>query len=135
MIKANSLSKERDTAQTKALFNVYTTLLTSTTQGKVHNPTGEGVRAISSQAQLKAAKHKEMATASAAALETKTKEGTAKRNIQRKKTKDSYDSTKKKQGGHGKGQWKDIMMDPSYTEEVPLDEADPIYGTFSLLLR
>lgn len=58
------------------------------------------------------------------------KEGTAKRNITRKKTADrdsgNYNSLHKKQGGHGKGQWKDVM-DPSYVEEIPIDEKDPIY--------
>jgi hypothetical protein len=110
-----------------------------TKQGKVRNPTGEGVRAISTQAQAKAAKHAaytKNGTAEAAATkteedhETKVKEGTAKRNITRKKTDDretgNYDSSKKKQGGHGKGQWKD-EMDPQYVESAPIDEKDPIY--------
>ena len=64
------------------------------------------------------------------AHETKTKEGTAKRNITRKKTADkdsgNYNSAHKKQGGHGKGQWKE-MMDPSYADEIPIDENDPIF--------
>ena len=56
---------------------------------------------------------------------TKTKEGTAKRNIQRKKTDGNFDSRNKKQGGHGKGKWKDDIM---YDEEIePLDEKDPLY--------
>lgn len=103
----------------------------------MHNPTGEGVRAISAQAQAKAAKHaeKEAETPPATTVhaddhETKVKEGTAKRNITRKKTADrdsgNYNSMHKKQGGHGKGQWKDVM-DPSYTEEIPIDENDPLY--------
>jgi MA3 domain len=62
--------------------------------------------------------------------ETKVKEGTAKRNITRKKTADkdtgNYNSCYKKQGGHGKGQWKEDM-DPSYVIEIPLDKDDPIY--------
>ena len=62
--------------------------------------------------------------------ETKVKEGTAKRNITRKKTADkdtgNYNSSFKKQGGHGKGQWKE-EMDPSYAVEIPIDEKDPIY--------
>lgn len=61
--------------------------------------------------------------------ETKTKEGTAKRNITRKKTDPretgNYDSRNKKQGGHGKGQWKDdVILDD---EAVPLDEKDPLF--------
>jgi len=104
----------------------------------VHNPTGEGVRAVNSQVQAKAAKHA-AATAAAAVVteekpadahETRVKEGTAKRNITRKKTADrdsgNYNSMHKKQGGHGKGQWKEVM-DPSYAETVPIDEKDPLY--------
>ena len=72
---------------------------------------------MSSQVQAKAAKHAEKE----ADHETKTKEGTAKRNIVRKKTSDkdsgNYNSMHKKQGGHGKGQWKDVM-DPSYIGEL-----------------
>jgi MA3 domain len=64
--------------------------------------------------------------------ETKVgKEGTAKRNITRKKTNEkdtgNYNSNYKKQGGHGKGQWQADVMDPSYVEEIPVDEKDPIY--------
>lgn len=103
--------------------------LTTAPQGRVHNPSGEGVRAISSQVQAKVAKHSS-SQLSSDDHETKTKEGTAKRNITRKKTADkdtgNYNSIHKKQGGHGKGQWKD-MMDPSYAEEMPLDEKDPLY--------
>ena len=71
------------------------------------------------------------AAAAAAALhETKVKEGTAKRNITRKKTADkdtgNFNSSFKKQGGHGKGQWKE-EMDPSYAVKVPIDEKDPLY--------
>jgi programmed cell death protein 4 len=64
--------------------------------------------------------------------ETKVKEGTAKRNITRKKTADkesgNYNSVHKKQGGHGKGQWQEMMDPASYAEEeIPIDEKDPIY--------
>jgi programmed cell death protein 4 len=58
------------------------------------------------------------------------KEGTSKRNITRKKTSDkesgNFDSGKKKQGGHGKGEWQDAM-DPHYSDDEPIDENDPIY--------
>lgn len=106
-----------------------------TLQGKVRNPTGEGVRAISSQAQAKAAKHANGgATGTNGAKteehETAIKEGTAKRNITRKKTADektgNFDSSKKKQGGHGKGEWQDVH-DPHYVENEPIDENDPLY--------
>ena len=63
--------------------------------------------------------------------DTKVKEGTAKRNIVRKKTADkdsgNFNSVHKRYGGHGKSQWQDSMMDPSYAEEIPIDEKDPIY--------
>ncbi|KAL7581774.1 hypothetical protein ACA910_022307 [Epithemia clementina (nom. ined.)] len=106
--------------------------VTVTTMGRVHNPTGEGVRAISSQVQAKVLKH---ATAPGHENtnndhETKVKEGTAKRNITRKKTADkdsgNYNSAHKKQGGHGKGQWK-AEMDPINADDLPIDEDDPIY--------
>lgn len=102
----------------------------------MRNPSGEGVRAISSQVQAKVAKNvAAAATAEAVAKpddahETRVKEGTAKRNITRKKTaeRDSgkYNSAHKKQGGHGKGEWKE-MLDPSYVEALPIDENDPLY--------
>ena len=65
--------------------------------------------------------------------ETKVKEGTAKRNISRKKTDSTatgkYDSRNKKQGGHGKAEWKEHLdpdiMDPDY--KVPVDKNDPLY--------
>lgn len=63
--------------------------------------------------------------------ETAVKEGTAKRNITRKKTDPketgNYDSRNKKQGGHGKGKWKDDEL--IYDEAAePLDEKDPLYN-------
>lgn len=112
-------------------------------QGKVHNPSGEGVRAISSQVQAKALKHsnsgnngtvEESSKTTPPEVvvddhETKVKEGSAKRNITRKKTDPretgNYDSRNKKYGGHGKGQWKEDIV---YDEDVePLDEKDPLY--------
>ncbi len=100
-------------------------------KGKVHNPTGEGVRAISTEVQAKAARIIAKTTdPKEDEHETKVVEGTAKRNITRKKTADkdsgNYNSAFKKQGGHGKGQWKELM-DPSYAEKDPIDEKDPIY--------
>lgn len=63
--------------------------------------------------------------------ETKTKEGTAKRNITRKKTDPretgNFDSRNKKQGGHGKGKWKDDEL-IGYEADEPLDERDPLYN-------
>jgi hypothetical protein len=100
----------------------------STQQGKVHNPSGEGVSVLSSQAHAKFVKHQAHQEID---RETKVKEeGSAKRNITRKKTDQketgNYDSRNKKQGGHGKGKWKD---DGIFFDEVPvaLDENDPLY--------
>jgi len=63
--------------------------------------------------------------------ETKVKEGTAKRNITRKKTDPretgNYDSRNKKQGGHGKGKWKDDEL-IGYEADESLDEKDPLYN-------
>jgi MA3 domain len=116
-------------------------------QGKVHNPTGEGIRPISAQAQAKATKVAEWTSSQQpngeaahhqTAHETKVKEGTAKRNITRKKTADkdtgNFNSVFKKQGGHGKAQWQDAM-DPSYVEQIPIDEKDPIYDEAEDLQR
>lgn len=107
----------------------------------MHNPTGQGVKAVSTQAAVKAAKVAAVtADTSNVAVdvsgvdthETKTKDGnTARRNITRKKTADkdsgNFNSAHKKQGGHGKGQWKEAM-DPSYANDaIPIDEDDPIF--------
>jgi programmed cell death protein 4 len=63
--------------------------------------------------------------------ETKIKEGTAKRNITRKKTDaretGNFDSRSKKQGGHGKGKWKDDEL-IGYEPDKNLDEKDPLYN-------
>lgn len=121
--------------------------ITVETMGKVHNPTGTGVKAVSSQVKAKAVKHSNTNSSntngskngegsvaksgipSAIVVDdqhtTKVKEGTAKRNITRKKTEGNFDSRNKKQGGHGKGKWKDDII---YDEEVePLDKKDPLY--------
>jgi hypothetical protein len=110
------------------------TFMLLTIQGKLRNPSGEGVRAISGQAKAKAAKHAANGTngKKEEEHETAVKEGTAKRNITRRKTSDSdtgnYDSSKKKQGGHGKGEWGlQDSMDHNYSDDEPIDENDPIY--------
>ena len=57
-------------------------------------------------------------------------EGSTKRNITRKKTDGrdtgNFDSRNKKQGGHGKGKWKDDDFNPEAPAE-PMDENDPNY--------
>jgi programmed cell death protein 4 len=64
--------------------------------------------------------------------ETKVKEGTAKRNITRKKTDPretgNFDSRNKKQGGHGKGKWKDDDLIGYEGTAATLDERDPLYN-------
>jgi hypothetical protein len=105
-------------------------------QGKVHNPSGEGVRAVSTNVQSKAAKVRDAHTKAAAAEdshETKVKEeGSARRNItHRKKSDNTYDSRNKKQGGHGKGQWSELQNNSSQHHDedllLPLDKKDPLY--------
>lgn len=107
-------------------------------QGKVHNPSGEGVRAVSTQAQAKFLKQNTpppevtTTTTKEEEHETKTKEGTAKRNITRKKTDaketGNFDSRNKKQGGHGKGKWKEDELIGYDERGEPLDEKDPLYN-------
>jgi len=108
--------------------------ITVETMGRVHNPSGEGIKAVSSQAKAKKNKIKEVDAAGADGVsddhETKVKEGTSKRNIIRKKTEGqisgNFDSRNKKQGGSGKGQWKNdqlVSIDDDYKE--PINEKDP----------
>ena len=96
------------------------------------------MKVVSAQAQAKFLKHKTPpppdvvgSNAPAEEHETKTKEGTAKRNITRKKTDPretgNYDSRNKKQGGHGKGKWKDDEL-IGYEADEAVDERDPLYN-------
>lgn len=70
----------------------------------MHNPSGEGVNVVSSRVQAKIEREAEKASkkTAVAELETRVKEGTAKRNIVRKKTAEkesgNYNSQYKKQG-------------------------------------
>jgi hypothetical protein len=150
-----------------------TTLIFMHIQGKVHNPSGAGVRATSTQVQAKALKKLQqqqdavnVTEISIPSMPTKNSEtshggantaggannsngaasdyatdGSSRRNITRKKTADQvhrYDSTHKKQGGHGKGQWMTAdLADTAKTMTVdqanqllwsePLHEKDPLY--------
>lgn len=75
---------------------------TTTVQGKVHNPTGEGVAAVSAEVKKKMSRH--MKAVSQKEHETVVKEeGSARRNITRKKggNESAFDGKKKKQGGAG----------------------------------
>ncbi|GKY97118.1 hypothetical protein MPSEU_000670200 [Mayamaea pseudoterrestris] len=130
--------------------------VTIETMGRVNNPTGAGVRATSTQVQARRKKMQEReeesdahnipdcistttvnngikdnSTNTATALMT---DGSSRRNIVRKHTADAihrYDSSHKKQGGHGKGLWKrEIgLEDGEYYQDaaVVLDESDPLY--------
>lgn len=102
--------------------------VTVETMGKVHNPTGEGVRATSSEVQRKALRLQERQFGEA--VETKIKEeGSSRRNITRKKTSvtngGNYDSSSKKMGGAGKGKWD--PLDGADSERIELDKDDPLY--------
>jgi len=106
--------------------------------GKVHNPSGQGVAAFSS-------KKKTTNTDKSSSThqpqkqndhETrKIEEGSARRNITRKKTDSSttghYDSRNKKHGGAGKGKWVGGNKHSDHLtlldDELPLDENDPLY--------
>jgi len=107
--------------------------ITIETMGKVHNPSGEGIRATSSAVKKKAVKAVETkAEAQKEEHDTKVKEaGSSRRNITRKKSESNahnYDNKKKKQGGAGKGKWGD-NLDGSELLDPPdaLDENDPLY--------
>lgn len=109
---------------------------THSSKGKVRNPSGEGVP-------VKSIKTKTTAPGSpgpqrnhhhhtAKEHETVVKEeGTSRRNITRKKSTDKetgkYDSSKKKQGGAGKGKWKDSYDEVYDNDPIALDKNDPLY--------
>ena len=106
------------------------------TQGKVHNPSGSGVAAFSVKKRAdKAAQVVHPNTGHHGKppdehATRNTEEGSARRNITRKKTDPvatgRYDSSKKKQGGIGKGKWRE-PMDGSDHNPIALDENDPLY--------
>jgi hypothetical protein len=81
----------------------------SSLQGKVRNPTGEGVQAISSKPSQGCQHANGGSSNKTDEHETAIKEGPPSAAITRKKTADektsNFDSSKKKQGGHGKGEW------------------------------
>lgn len=99
--------------------------ITIETMGRVHNPSGSGVRGVSSEVKLKNGK-----IHNSHEHETKVKEeGSERRNITRKKGSGStqlYDNRNKKQGGSGKGKWREEMDGSEITKE-PLDPNDPLY--------
>jgi programmed cell death protein 4 len=112
--------------------------VTIETMGKVHNPSGQGIAAFSSEVKKKTEKAKPSQAHHPHATDDhdtkKIEEGSSRRNITRKKTDASitgrYDSRNKKQGGAGKGKWlNDAIIDGSEhnSEYDKLDENDPLY--------
>jgi len=121
--------------------------VTIETMGRVHNPSGAGVKAVSSGLKKKNpngnSNSKSAATQEADTNrnekhnaeedhETKVKEaGSSRRNITRKKATENsqlYDNKKKKQGGAGKGKWGGPLDDSDMIEStVVLDKNDPLY--------
>jgi len=120
--------------------------VTIETMGRVHNPSGAGVKAVSNGLKKYANGNRKTSISSEEGEqknsskkshnndehETKLKEpGSSRRNVTRKKGEAStqlYDNKKKKQGGAGKGKWGDTF-DGSDLLETPavLDEKDPLY--------
>lgn len=108
-------------------------------QGKVHNPSGQGVAAFSvskkrvdkppSGAQVHP--HHGSSKPSDDHATRNIEEGSSRRNITRKKTDPAttgrYDSRNKKQGGAGKGKWLDPMDGSDHVAIEPLDPNDPMY--------
>lgn len=104
--------------------------------GKVHNPSGEGVpvktskTTNSSSARNPTQRHHHHHTEKEHETAVK-EEGSSRRNITRKKTdKESgnFDSSRKKQGGAGKGKWRQDSLDSAYDDDpMQLDKNDPLY--------
>lgn len=102
------------------------------TMGKVHNPSGQGVKAVSSQVKNKTLKASSSKAAEDTAHETKVKAvGSSRRNITRKKSNGAdtgkYDSRTKKQGGAGKGKWLELQDGSQHDDSAALDKDDPLY--------
>jgi len=120
--------------------------VTIETMGRVHNPAGSGVKPVSAEVKAKTDKLKGKSDTDAngsattqqrhhhvhtvSEHETKVKEeGTERKNITRKKSSANsqlFNSRNKKQGGAGKGKWKE-EMDGSDTINEPIDPSDPLY--------
>lgn len=111
--------------------------ITISTMGKVHNPSGEGVRAVSNDVKKRTINQNSKVHSihnQPVDHETKVKEvGSSRRNITRKKggNEQLYNNKSKKQGGAGKGTWD--ALDGADLEDVPdaLDENDPNYDDFA----
>lgn len=109
--------------------------ITVSTMGRVHNPSGEGVRAVSSELKKKTTKFSNSNEPQLVDThDTKVKEiGTTRRNITRKKggNESSFNSKNKKHGGAGKGKWD--ALDGADMDDIPdaLDENDPNYDDFA----
>jgi len=106
--------------------------ITIETMGRVHNPSGDGVRPVSSDVKKKTIKINNRAQQEEDHDTKVTDVGSARRNITRKKSGDgNFDCKNKKQGGSGKGKWD--ALDGADMAFVPaaLDENDPNYDDFA----
>lgn len=119
--------------------------VTVSTMGKVHNPNGEGVPAVSAEVKKKLITTRTISSSTpppspshqprivGTSHETKIKEeGSSRRNITRKKSDytssgNHYDSRSKKQGGAGKGKWTANLDGSDSIPILDLDEGDPLY--------
>jgi len=110
--------------------------VTVSTMGNVRNPSGEGVPVKSIKATsaplVNAAPQRKNHQHTEKEHETEVKEeGSSRRNITRKKSDKetgNFDASRKKQGGAGKGKWRQDSIDSTYDEEpIKLDKNDPLY--------
>lgn len=102
--------------------------VTVSTMGKVRNPSGEGVPVKSIKPKNLPHHHQHTEKEHETVVK---EEGSSRRNITRKKSDKeagNFDSSKKKQGGAGKGKWRQDSMDGGYDDEpLELDRNDPLY--------
>lgn len=102
--------------------------VTVSTMGKVRNPSGEGVPVKSIKPKNPPHHHQHTEKEHETVVK---EEGSSRRNITRKKSDKeagNFDASKKKQGGAGKGKWRQDSMDGGYDEEpLKLDKNDPLY--------
>ncbi|GMH53732.1 hypothetical protein TrST_g8069 [Triparma strigata] len=110
--------------------------ITTSTMGHVHNPTGAGVPSTSQFAQAKALKiSSKLSSPPSSPSRPRTDSfektsGSSRRNITRKKSETSHESSHKKQGGHGKASWsmKSKVIEET-SKNIILDKRDPNYDS------
>jgi len=122
--------------------------ITVDTMGKVHNPDGDGVPAVSTAVSAARRKHAqrqnnepdpEEAPRHHATNDHETQvkeEGSARRNITRKTNNGvdvgKYDAARKRMGGAGKGKWTQAMDGSDTLPITNLDVNDPLYDEETL---